>query len=60
MRSLNSNYLEPEVYHLNPKKSDSKFFRTITGALPSLISCYGAYLFKVIIKLVISNIKLVI
>ncbi|XP_014272988.1 carnitine O-palmitoyltransferase 2, mitochondrial [Halyomorpha halys] len=46
MRSLRNNYLEPEVYHLNAKKSDTGLFRTITGALPSSVSWYGAYLFK--------------
>ncbi|CAH1393922.1 unnamed protein product [Nezara viridula] len=46
MRSLRNNYLEPEVYHLNAKKSDTEFFRTITRALPPSVSWYGAYLFK--------------
>ncbi|KAF6216188.1 hypothetical protein GE061_000528 [Apolygus lucorum] len=46
LKSLNANLIEPEVYHLDPKKSDTKFFRTVTGALPSSISWYGAYLFK--------------
>ncbi|XP_014256389.1 carnitine O-palmitoyltransferase 2, mitochondrial isoform X2 [Cimex lectularius] len=46
MKSLRSNLLEPEVYHMNPKKSDTSFFRTVTGMLPSSVSWYGAYLFK--------------
>ncbi|BES91094.1 Carnitine O-palmitoyltransferase 2 [Nesidiocoris tenuis] len=46
MKSLRANLIEPEVYHLNPAKSDTKLFRTVTGLLPSSISWYGAYLFK--------------
>lgn len=47
MKSLRENILEPEVYHLSPQKSDTKLFRQITGLLPSNLSWYGAYLFKV-------------
>lgn len=47
MKSLRANLLEPEVFHLNPNKSNTKFFRTVTGMLPPAISWYGAYLFKV-------------
>ncbi|XP_051164327.1 carnitine O-palmitoyltransferase 2, mitochondrial-like isoform X2 [Leptopilina boulardi] len=46
MKSLRANVLEPEVFHLNPKKSNTKLFRKIVGILPSWISCYGAYAFK--------------
>ena len=42
--------LEPEVYHLNPSKSDTDSFRNIIRLLPSSISWYGAYLYKVIFK----------
>ncbi|XP_060803793.1 carnitine O-palmitoyltransferase 2, mitochondrial [Amyelois transitella] len=44
--SLKEQILEPEVYHLNPKKSNTEFFRTFTGFLPEAISWYGAYLMK--------------
>ncbi|KAJ8683208.1 hypothetical protein QAD02_019000 [Eretmocerus hayati] len=44
LKSLRANLLEPEVFHLNPKKSDTTFFRKFTGILPSSISWYGAYL----------------
>lgn len=47
MKSLKENVLPPEVYHLNPQKSDTNLFRTITRLLPPQISWYGAYLFKV-------------
>ncbi|KAK2579173.1 hypothetical protein KPH14_002697 [Odynerus spinipes] len=46
MKSLREEILEPEVYHMNPIKSDTKLFRKVTGFLPSSISWYGAYLFK--------------
>ena len=46
-KSLRANILEPEVFHLNPKKSDTKLFRTFTGMLPSSLSWYGAYLMNV-------------
>ncbi|XP_015112727.1 carnitine O-palmitoyltransferase 2, mitochondrial [Diachasma alloeum] len=46
LRSLRAGLLEPEVFHMNRKKSDTKFFRFVTGLLPSRIATYGAYLFK--------------
>lgn len=45
-KSLKSGLLEPEVFHLNPKNSDTEQFRTICSNLPDLISWYGAYLYK--------------
>lgn len=53
MKTLRAGILEPEVFHLDPKKSDTKFFRTFTGLLPSSIATYGAYLFKVMQKKII-------
>lgn len=47
LNSLRKNILYPDVYHLNPKKSDTEFFRNVTKHLPTSISWYGAYLFKV-------------
>ncbi|CAG9129159.1 unnamed protein product [Plutella xylostella] len=46
MLSLRDRVLEPEVYHMNPKKSNTPMFRTVTGLLPEAVSWYGAYLFK--------------
>ncbi|KAI5636156.1 choline/Carnitine o-acyltransferase domain-containing protein [Phthorimaea operculella] len=46
MLSLREQILEPEVFHLNPKKSNTPLFRTVTGLLPEAVSWYGAYLFK--------------
>lgn len=45
-RALKSGLLEPEVFHLNPKKSDTQNFRNVCSNLPDLISWYGAYLYK--------------
>ncbi|XP_047019597.1 carnitine O-palmitoyltransferase 2, mitochondrial [Helicoverpa zea] len=47
MLSLREQILEPEVYHMNPKKSDTPLFRNFTRMLPEAISWYGAYLMKV-------------
>lgn len=46
MLSLRDGILEPEVYHMNPQKSNTPLFRTVTGLLPEALSWYGAYLFK--------------
>ncbi|RVE42779.1 hypothetical protein evm_012563 [Chilo suppressalis] len=46
LSSLREQILEPEVYHMNPKKSNTPLFRTVTGLLPETLSWYGAYLFK--------------
>nr|CAG4650079.1 EOG090X04D9 [Sida crystallina] len=44
--TLRNGFLEPEVYHLNPKKSDTDSFRTYMRLLPEAVSWYGAYLYK--------------
>ncbi|BFZ05488.1 hypothetical protein BsWGS_08529 [Bradybaena similaris] len=46
MKTLRDEKLEPEVYHLNPSKSNTSTFQTVTRLLPSSLSWYGAYLFK--------------
>ncbi|XP_052865340.1 carnitine O-palmitoyltransferase 2, mitochondrial [Anopheles cruzii] len=46
MRSLRARYLEPEVFHMNPAKSDTATFRTVTSMIPSFLSTYVAYTFK--------------
>ncbi|XP_046962090.1 carnitine O-palmitoyltransferase 2, mitochondrial [Vanessa cardui] len=46
MLSLREQILDPEVYHMQPKKSNTSLFRTVTGLLPESLSWYGAYLFK--------------
>lgn len=47
LNSLKDNILEPEVFHMNPKKSDTDLFRNVTRLIPPSFSYYGAYLFKV-------------
>ncbi|KAK9889185.1 hypothetical protein WA026_004464 [Henosepilachna vigintioctopunctata] len=44
--SLRTNSLEPEVFHIDPKKSDTPLFRNLLSKLPEAISWYGAYLFN--------------
>uniref|UniRef100_A0A182JUM5 Choline/carnitine acyltransferase domain-containing protein n=1 Tax=Anopheles christyi TaxID=43041 RepID=A0A182JUM5_9DIPT len=46
MKSLRAKILEPEVFHMNPAKSDTHTFRTVTSMMPSFISTYVAYAFK--------------
>lgn len=38
MSSMKNQVLEPEVFHLNPKKSNTQLFRTVTGMLPEAVS----------------------
>lgn len=45
MLSLREQILEPEVFHLNPKKSNTPLFRTVTGLLPEALSWYVLLLF---------------
>ncbi|XP_018578914.1 carnitine O-palmitoyltransferase 2, mitochondrial [Anoplophora glabripennis] len=45
-KSLKTGLLEPEVFHLNPKKSNTETFRTLCSTLPPSMSWYSAYLFK--------------
>lgn len=45
-RSLDENVLAPEVFHLNPAKSDTDQFRKVIRLFPKSLSWYGAYLFK--------------
>ena len=47
LRTLRNNILEPEVYHLNPAKSDTKFFRTLVKWTPEMFASYAAYANKV-------------
>lgn len=46
MKTLRANILEPEIYHVNPQKSDTDTFRRFVRLLPKSVSFYGAYLFK--------------
>lgn len=46
-RSLKSGILNPELFHLNPNKSDTEQFKTFCSYLPPSLSWYGAYLCNV-------------
>lgn len=46
MRSLREELLEPEVYHLNPKKSDTERYRWVMSKAPSMIATFASYAFK--------------
>lgn len=44
MKTLRAGYLEPEVFHLNPAKSDTVRFKKFIRWVPSSLSWYGAYM----------------
>ena len=46
MNSLRANWLDPEVYHLFPKKTDNDRFRKYLRFVPKRIAFYGAALQK--------------
>ncbi|XP_056001188.1 carnitine O-palmitoyltransferase 2, mitochondrial-like [Ostrea edulis] len=46
MKTLRANILEPDIYHLNPAKSDNMRFRKIMRMIPTPFVFYGAYMFK--------------
>ncbi|CAF0747826.1 unnamed protein product [Adineta steineri] len=46
MNTLRSNFLDPEVYHLNPKKSNTDQFRKYLRYVPKRFAFYGAVIQK--------------
>ncbi|XP_074524076.1 carnitine O-palmitoyltransferase 2, mitochondrial [Halichoeres trimaculatus] len=44
MKTLRAELLEPEVFHLNPAKSDTDRFKNFIRWVPSSLSWYGAYM----------------
>ncbi|XP_074492515.1 carnitine O-palmitoyltransferase 2, mitochondrial [Sebastes fasciatus] len=44
MKTLRAGLLEPEVFHLNPAKSDTDGFKKFIRWVPSSLSWYGAYM----------------
>uniref|UniRef100_UPI0037E944AA carnitine O-palmitoyltransferase 2, mitochondrial n=1 Tax=Semicossyphus pulcher TaxID=241346 RepID=UPI0037E944AA len=44
MKTLQAGLLEPEVFHLNPAKSDTDSFKKFIRWVPSSLSWYGAYM----------------
>ncbi|RZC42796.1 Carn acyltransf domain containing protein [Asbolus verrucosus] len=45
-KALKSELLGPEIFHLNPKKSDTEKLRYILSKLPPKLAYIGAYLYK--------------
>ncbi|THD27700.1 Carnitine palmitoyltransferase II [Fasciola hepatica] len=43
---LRSNTLEPDIFHLNPKKSKTHLFHQTMRLMPKALATYAAYLFK--------------
>lgn len=46
-KSLKANLLKPEIFHINPKKSDTPQFRKLMKYIPESVSWYGAYMYNV-------------
>uniref|UniRef100_A0A8C2G4N1 Carnitine O-palmitoyltransferase 2, mitochondrial n=1 Tax=Cyprinus carpio TaxID=7962 RepID=A0A8C2G4N1_CYPCA len=44
MKTLSAGLLEPEVFHLNPAKSDTDSFKRLIRWVPPSISWFGAYM----------------
>ncbi|KAM9762595.1 carnitine O-palmitoyltransferase 2, mitochondrial [Menidia menidia] len=44
MKTLRAGLLEPEVFHLNPEKSNTDAFKSFIRWVPSSLSWYGAYM----------------
>lgn len=44
MKTLRAGLLEPEVFHLNPAKSNTDSFKRLIRWVPSSLSWYGAYM----------------
>ncbi|XP_069794567.1 carnitine O-palmitoyltransferase 2, mitochondrial isoform X2 [Narcine bancroftii] len=44
MKTFRAGLLEPEIFHLNPAKSDTSLFKNIIRFVPTSVSWYGAYL----------------
>lgn len=46
MRSLREEVLEPEVYHMNPKKSDTERYRKVLSRTPQMVATLVSWAFK--------------
>jgi len=46
MNSMRANKLEPEIFHLDPEKSNTQLFKRLMRLLPESVSFYGAYMFN--------------
>ncbi|ESP01146.1 hypothetical protein LOTGIDRAFT_225472 [Lottia gigantea] len=46
MKTLKAEILGPEIFHMNPAKSDTASFRNFVRLLPEAVAFYGAYWYK--------------
>ncbi|XP_054835962.1 carnitine O-palmitoyltransferase 2, mitochondrial isoform X2 [Eublepharis macularius] len=44
LKTLRAGFLEPEVFHLNPSRSDTQAFKRFIRFVPSSLSWFGAYM----------------
>ncbi len=44
--SFRANKLKPEIFHLNPEKSDTVLFQRLMSFIPESVAFYGAYMFN--------------
>lgn len=44
LKTIRAGYLEPEIFHLTPAKSDTQRFRKLIRLVPPSLSWYGAYM----------------
>jgi carnitine O-palmitoyltransferase 2 len=45
-KSLRQNQLKPEIFHLDPVKSDTLLFQRLMRLIPESVAFYGAYMFN--------------
>lgn len=45
-KSLRENKLKPEIFHLDPAKSDTVLFQRLMKLIPESVAFYGAYMFN--------------
>jgi len=45
-KSLDAGVLKPDVFHIDPKKSDTKLFQRLTSLTPQAYSWYVSYMFN--------------
>ncbi|KAA0198979.1 hypothetical protein HAZT_HAZT010761 [Hyalella azteca] len=46
LRTFRAGLLEPEVYHLDPAKSNTPFYRRAVGLAPQMLASFVSYAFK--------------
>ncbi|ODM99287.1 Carnitine O-palmitoyltransferase 2, mitochondrial [Orchesella cincta] len=46
LKSLDSEILEPEIFHLSPAKTDTMKYRRVMKMMPTAVATYASYLYK--------------